>query len=415
MDREIDPRDRRSRIRRRVFWTLAGVAALGSLYAFASDWLRPSLKRSAIRVGTVTRGSIEATLSASGTVVPAAERTVASPVDGRLERVLRRPGDVVAPGEEILELDTSATKLELERLDEQIAQNRNERGQKELELSQAVAELESRIETQRLDRDMARLRLKQSETLHGEGLLSDDLHEESKVAASKAAITLRQLEDQLAAERRLDEARLEGLDLNRGILEKERADARRRLDLATTAAPVAGVISYVFDQEGAAVGRGDVLARIADLASFRVEARVSDAYATRLAAGQDAWVLMGDEKLAARVDGILPSVEEGTVRFTVALSDPSHAGLRQNLRVDVLVVTGRRENTLLVPRGPFIEGGGSEHEVFVVAGDRAVRTGVVLGLAGHESYEVVGGLREGDSVILSDVRDVIHASEIRLR
>lgn len=415
MDREISLSERRRRTARRGLWGLATVAAAGSLLLFASDWLRPSLKRSAVRLGTVTRGDLEATLSAAGTVIPAAERVIASPVDGRVERVLRRPGEVVEPGTEILELDIAATRLELERLEEKIAQNRNERLQRRLELEEKVAELESRLDTQRLDLEMARFRFRQNEALFQEGLLSEDLFQESRIAVSKAEISLQQIEDQIGTASRLNQARLEGLALDAGILAKERDDARRQLRLATTAAPVAGVLSYVFEDEGAAVTRGDVLARIADLGSFRVEGRVSDAYASRLAAGQEARVLLDDERLPARVDGILPAVEEGTVRFTVALEDPSHEGLRQNLRVDVLVVTGRRNDALLLPRGPFIRGGGAEHQVFVVDGDRAFRTDIVIGMVGHEHLEVVEGLAEGDSVVLSDVRDVIHASEIRLR
>jgi len=415
MDREISVRERRGRVVRRTVWGAIGVAVAGILLVYAADRLRPSLRRTAIRVGTVTRGELEATLSASGTVMPASERTIASPVDGRVERVLRRTGDSVDKGSEILELDIAATRLQLQRLEERLAQNRNDRIQRELELEEKLADLRSRIETQKLDLQMARYRLGQTETLHGEGLVSEEVYKEARVAVSKAEIGLAQLEDQVASEGRLNEARLKALTLDADILGKERDDARRQLDLATTAAPVSGVLSYVFDKEGAAVSRGDVLARIADLDSFRVEGRVSDAYASRLAAGQAAWVLLGDERLPARVDGILPTIEEGTVRFNVALEDPSHAGLRQNLRVDVLVVTGRRVDALMIPRGPFIRDGRSEQQVFVIHGDRAVRADVVLGLAGHQSYEVVDGLREGDEVIVSDVSDVIHASEIRLR
>jgi HlyD family secretion protein len=115
------------------------------------------------------------------------------------------------------------------------------------------------------------------------------------------------------------------------------------------------------------------------------------------------------------VSGILPTVEEGTVRFNVDLDEASHPLLRHNLRVDVLVVTGRRKDVLRVPRGPYIRGGGDRHAVFVVDDDHALRTDVTIGLAGHEFYEVVDGLEEGDEVIISDVRNYIHANRLRLK
>lgn len=418
MDREISASERRRRVVRRGLWSVATVVAAGSILLFAADWLRPSLRRSAIRTGTVTRGDLEATLMASGTVVPAAERVIASPIAGRVERVLLRPGDAVQPGDEILELDLSATRLELERLEEKLAQNGNDRLQRTLELEEKLADLQGRVETQTLDLEMARFRLEQNRTLKDEGLISEDAWKEAGLAVDKAEISLRQIREQMETERRLNAARLEGLALDAGILEKEREDARRQMRLATTAAPVAGVLSMVFQQEGAEVPQGEVLARIADLNAFRVEARISDAYASRLAAGQEAWIVTDGRKLPARVDAILPSVEEGTVRFDVALDDPTDDVLRQNLRVDVLVVTGRRDGTLLAPRGPYIAGGGVDHQVFVVdpdRPDRAVRTDVTVGLMGHEHLEITSGLQEGDAIIISDTRDVIHAKEIRLR
>lgn len=415
MDREIDIAVRRRRWVRKG--TVAVVAALAAvaLLAAAADRLRPSIQRSRTRFGTVERGDLEATLLASGTVVPAFERVISCPVDARVESIRVRPGEVVGEGTQILELDTSATRLELERLDERIAQNGNDRLRAGLELAERIADLEAGIESTGLDLEIARFRLDQQRRLWSDGLIAEEVVKAAEVAARKAEIELRRLEEGIVAERRLNEARLERLAMDASILRKERDDARRQLDLADTGAPVAGVLTSVFEEVGATVQRGQILARIADLESFRVEAKVSDAYATRLAVDQEVQVLVDDRRLAGRVSGILPTIEEGTLRFVVDLDDASNALLRHNRRVDVLVVTGRRHDVLKAPRGPWVHGGGDRHPVFVVDHDRALRTDVTIGLAGHEFYEVVSGLDEGDEIIISDVRNYIHAGQLRLR
>lgn len=417
MDREIDISVRRRRLVRRIGTAIGVVVAAAALLIVVSDWLRPSIKRSRARFGVVQRGNLEATLTASGTVIPAYERVISCPVDARVERVLLQPGQFVEEGTEILELDTSTTRLQLDRLEEQLAQNSNDRLQRRLELEEKILELESRIESQRLDLEIARFRLDQKRRLRDDGLIAEEEFKEAEVTVKKTEIELRRLDEEVVAEERLNEARLERLALDGSILRKERDDARRQLRLANTAAPVAGVLTSVFEEVGAAVGRGEVLARIADLESFRVEAKVSDAYAARLDVGQDVHVLIGDDRLAARVSGILPTIEEGTIGFTVDLADASHELLRHNLRVDVLVVTGRRADVLKAPRGPYIRGGGDQHRVFVVDSESqsALRTDVTIGLAGHEFYEVVNGLVEGDKVIISDVRDYLHANQVRLK
>jgi len=415
MDRELDSGTKRKRRVRRIAVAVATVAGAAALFVLAGDWLRPSVKRARIRLGVVERGNLEATLHATGTVVPASERVISCPVDARVERVLRRPGDLVSEGTAILELDTSATRLQLERLEERIAQNHNDRLQRRLELEEKLSELESRLESQRLDLEIARFRLEQNEQLRRDGLISEEVFKEAEVAVKKAEIDLRRLTGEVVAERRLNEARLERLALDAGILRKERDDARRQLELANTGAPVAGVLTSVFQEVGATVQRGAVLARIADLESFRIEARVSDAYAPRLAVGQSANVFVDDALLPARVAEILPTIDEGTIGFTVDLIDPSHELLRHNLRVDVYVVTAQRNDVLRAPRGPYIRGGGNEHQVFVVDRDDAVRTDVTIGLVGKEYLEVVGGLAEGDEIIISDVRDYQHAGRLRLK
>jgi HlyD family secretion protein len=415
MDREIDIGVRRRRLARRIAVAVVTVVTACGLLVLAADWLRPSIKRSRTRFAVVERGNLEATLHASGTVIPAYERVISCPVDARVERVLRKPGEVVEEGTEILELDTSATRLQLERLEEQLAQNRNDRLQRRLQLEEEVSKLESRIESQRLDLEIARFRLERKNKLWADGLISEETLKEAEVAVKKAEIELRRLDEEVVAERRLNEAKLERLALDASILRKERDDARRQLDLADTGAPVAGVLTSVFKEEGATVQRGEILARIADLESFRVEAKISDAYASRLEVGQDVNVLIDEVSLLARVSGILPTIEEGTVGFTVDLANPSHAMLRQNLRVDVLVVTARRADVLKAPRGPYIRGGGDRHRVFVVESERALRTDVTIGLVGHEFYEIVDGLEEGDEIIISDVRDYLHTSKVRMK
>jgi HlyD family secretion protein len=82
--------------------------------------------------------------------------------------------------------------------------------------------------------------------------------------------------------------------------------------------------------------------------------------------------------------------------------------------VDVLVVTDARANVLRAPKGPYAQGGASE-PVFVVRGDHAVKRRVRFGLSGYDSFEVLDGLNEGDEVIVSDMRDYEHLSQVNLK
>jgi HlyD family secretion protein len=156
-----------------------------------------------------------------------------------------------------------------------------------------------------------------------------------------------------------------------------------------------------------------VIARIADLDSFRVEATVSDVHAARLTPGLPVRVLLDGETLEGHLASVHPRIENGVVRFDVALVEPAHPKLRNNLRVDVLIVTGSRRDVVRLPQGSFA-GGGALAQVFVVEGSRAVRTEVRFGLAGHQHVEIEEGLLPGQEVILSDMSQYLHLEEVQV-
>ena len=125
-------------------------------------------------------------------------------------------------------------------------------------------------------------------------------------------------------------------------------------------------------------------------------------------------VTVNDAMLTGRISAVLPSVENDVVRFTVALDDRSHPALRPNMRVDVHVITDRKPRARIVTLGPFA-GGSERADVFVIHGRRAIRTAVQFGLRGAERIEILSGLNDGDEVVVSDMRDYLHLTELEVR
>jgi HlyD family secretion protein len=260
----------------------------------------------------------------------------------------------------------------------------------------------------------AQAKLEGDRALSKEGLLSRDSLRQAELAAKQAEIELAQLTNERRNTEQSTALQAEGLSLQRASLEKEADEARRLLDLATTKADRKGVLTWIVTQEGALVRKGEVIARIADLTSFRVDASVSDVHAGRLHAGMPVVVKINDEALEGTIADVFPTIDNGVLRFTVGLRDRSHAQLRPSLRVDVLVITDRKPRALRVKRGPFADGAGTR-EAFVVRGDRAVKTRIEIGVFSFDEVEVVSGVSEGDEVIISDMRDYLHLKEVKVR
>ena len=410
MDRQIEPSVRRKRNIRRAGVVVAVLAFSCAAFAASLSFLRPAVDYKSLRTARVERGPIEIGFDASGTVVPASERSIISPVEARLLRVLKRAGASVRAGEPLLELDTSASQLQLERLNDRIAQSRSRRLQLESQRDQTLGSLHSQIEQRRLDLEITRYSDLQKQKLHREGLLSEEEARQSTVAVKKGQIELRQLEESVKATVRSTAAEIASVDAELRTLFNEQGQAKRQLELARTFADRDGVLTWTVDQEGSTIRGGDVVARIADLSTWRIQASVSDVHAADLKPGLPVNAVVENGVVRGRIAAIDPTVANSQVRFYVDLDRGFDPRLRNSMRLDLFVINGSRMDALKVKKGIFSNG-----ELFRIADGVAVRTRPRFGLSGAEEIEVVSGLREGDEVVLSDMSDYAHVRELRLK
>jgi HlyD family secretion protein len=414
MDRPIHKKTRILLLLRRSLAPLAAVALVVLAAAWIADWIRPSVRRQDIRTARVQRGPMEATISAAGTVVPLDEHVITSPIDTRVTRILLTPGAQLSAGQPIVELDVGETEAALATLDDQIALKQNQRQQILLNHAREKAALQTRRDIKNLKLQSREYEAERCRQYFDEGLFSSDEVRKAELEAEKTRIELRQMDESLDNLVGALKAELEGLDLEITIHRRDYAEALRRLELATATSDRDGVLTWVVAREGMAVQRGDELARVADLTTFRVEATVSDIHASRLAERLPVVIESNDQRLTGQIAQVRPMVENGIITLDIALDDNSSPILRHNLRVDVYVITERAGDGLRVQRGPFMTPDGT-HAVFVIRGDVAVRTPVLFGITNVDYYQILEGLSEGDEIIISDMSDSIHATEVRLR
>ncbi|QQS48267.1 MAG: HlyD family efflux transporter periplasmic adaptor subunit [Acidobacteriota bacterium] len=414
MDREIDSGYKRKKLVQRILLIVVPLAAAAAVFIWGPELIRPSIARDRVRTARVEKGSIEAAIAASGLVVPEFEQVLSSPVNARVLRILKRPGATVSNGDSILQLDLNESVLALEKLGQQIEIKQNQQSRARLDLENTLINLENQWEIKNLEYKSARAATARNQELFRQGLLSEERLSEIRLAEEKTRFELKQLEESKQKARQLTRTQLDGLALEMKTLEGERAEARRQLELATTKADRSGVLTWVVNEEGATVGKGAVLARIADLSTFRVEATVSDVHAGRIAAGQPAVVRINEQSLSGTISRINPAVNNGVITLFITLDERSSPLLRSNLRVDVSIITDRKNQVLKIRKGPFA-GGEGLRDVFVIRGNTAIKTSARFGVSGAEHYEVVQGLLEGDEVIISDMSDYQHTREVRLK
>lgn len=414
MDRPLDTRERRHRLIRPVLFVTGGALAVVLALTLLAGWIRPGIRRADMITGRVERGPVEAVITATGIVNPEFEQLLISPVDTRVARILHHPGDSVATGEPIVELDRGAPEAELRKLDDQIALKRNAFDRARLRLESTLSDLRARRQVKELELKSLGFDVERNRTLLERGIVSRDAARAVETNAEKTTIEIAQIAESMERAQRDLKVELKGLELELSILRRDRGESCRRLERAAAGAGRAGVVTWVVPVEGGGVRQGEEIARIADLRSYRVVATLSDLHSGRVSRGQPVRIRVGNRLLAGQVAGVRPAVENGVITADIALVAPNDPGLRPSLRVDVYVITDRRDSALRLRRGAWVQVNGRP-ALFVVRGSRARRTPVEFGLVGSDSCEIVHGLSAGDEVILSDMSNYTQVHEVVIR
>ena len=227
-------------------------------------------------------------------------------------------------------------------------------------------------------------------------------------------LELEQLDKQIKNRKESKIAELKEMRLNIKIEEKNVDELKRKIELADIKSSRHGVVTWVKEKIGSNVLPGDVIARVADLGSFKVEGSISDVYADRIIEGQEAIIRVNNDDLRGIITAIHPTVKNGIVTFSVALQEKNHPALRPQMKMEVFVVTGSRSNTVIIPNGAAFSGL-KKQVLFVVEDGKAYRREVTTGLSNIYFVEITSGINEGENVIISDMSDYEKRESIRIR
>ena len=390
----------------------AGLVLLITLAVLIRGWISTSLviPRERVRIATVTRGAFVRDVSAQGTVVVADSPTLFASGMGTVTFVVKA-GDAVKEGQVIATVDSPSLRNEFAR--EQAALD-----------GQLVSLDRAGIEARRL-----MLEQKQATDLASTHIRASQRELERQQAAwDQGVIPKRDLDRaqderddaRLTYEHAVANAKLQQEVLNfelktkRVEVERQRLavkELQRRVDALTVKSPVKGMIGSLAVNQKSAVTENTALLTVVDLSALEVEFRVSETYAADLAPDMSSEIEYGGRKYAGLVTSISPEVQNSEVKGRLRFADKLPAGVRQNQRVNVRIVLDQRPDTLKVERGAFADAGSY---AYVVEGDTARKRDVVLGAMSVGEVEIVSGLKEGESIVVSGVADFSGVPEAHL-
>ena len=391
---------------RQALYAVAAVMAVAAVTLGVSrlEPAAPRVDRDTIYLDTVQRGPMVRQVRGTGTLVPEQIRWIPATTDGTVERIVIRPGALVAPATVILELSnpeleqsTLEARLNLEAAEARYSNRQVEVERDLLNQRATLATTEAQLKTARLQADadgqlftqglVSSLQLQQSQSAEQEFETRYALEQERLQMATGT------VEAQLAVE----QAEVDRLRTLYELRQQQVADLHVR-------AGMPGVLQQVPLEEGQRVATGTNLARVGDPAVLKAELRIAETQAKDIQIGQSAAIDTRNGVIPGHVTRIDPAVENGTVTVDVALDGALPRGARPDLTVDGTIELERMDDILFVGRPVF----GQEESVvslFRVEADgtHASRMRVSLGRASVNTIEVLDGLQPGDRVVLSDM------------
>ena len=374
----------------------------------------PSVERAAVWVDTVKRGPMLRLVRGSGTLVPEEIRWINTTTQGRVERIILRPGAKVTPDSVILEL--SNPDLENSVRDAQLghASAQANFANRKTELERSLLEQESQVAQIQTQYSNAKLDLEAQEALLKDGLVSllqvrqrraqtTDLENRLNIAQKQLEMAKAGVASQLAPQQADVDQRRAAYQLR--VQQLEDLKVKAGMD---------GVLSQVPVEVGQQVGPGTNLARVANPTRLKAEVRIAETQTKDIRIGQEAEVDTRNGIIKGKVMRIDPTATGGTVGVDISLDGDLPPGARPDLSVDGTITLERLPDVIKVGRPAFGQENGKVTLFKLDGNGEAHRVHVVLGRSSVNEIEIVEGLQPGDQVILSDMSAQDAYDRIRL-
>ena len=363
----------------------------------------PSVDRSTVWIDTVKRGPMVRQVRGLGTLVPEDIRWIPANTEGRVEKIVVRPGAHVEADTLILEL--TSPELEQAAHDAELQAKAAEAELTSLRATLQREVLDQEATTARVhsEYEQAKMERQTDDQLARNGLVAELTYKTAKVKEAELANR-----DQIEAKR---------LAFSRDSIEPQIASKQAAVDQANQLAQLklnqvealhvragmAGVLQQMPVEIGQRVKAGDNLARVADPTKLKAEVKIAETQAKDIQNLQKAVIDTRNGTVEGHVVRVDPAVEQGTVRVDVAIDGELPKGARPDLSVDGTIELERLNDVIYVGRPAFGQENNTVGIFKLVGGSSdAVRTPVKLGKSSVNTIEILNGLQPGDQVILSD-------------
>lgn len=404
---------------------LAGLAA-AFRWAGKLKPAAPSVELSTLYPDNVKRGPMLREVRGLGTLVPEDTMLITAITDGRVQRILVKPGTPVKADTVVMIM--TSPELDNALLDAEFALKASEADYKNLEvtLHKTLLDLRSVAAQTSADFNTAKLEADRDAALAKENLLAGTDAKISQVKAEQLDAKYQIEKERLSINNDAELAQLDSQKVKVEQLRAQYALKKSQVDQLKVRAGFDGMLQSVPPpltpvEEGQKVIAGTALGKVAQPSHLKAELKIAETQIKDVAPGQPAVI---DTRLAGGgstglINGFVSRIEQsivnGTVTVDVALKGTLPPGSRPDLSVDGTIQLEKLDDVVFVGRPVF----GQENSTVTLFklepdGKYANKVKVSFGRSSVSTIEIRDGLKVGDRVILSDMSQYDQYDRIKL-
>jgi HlyD family secretion protein len=407
-------------VRKRRALQAGGALAAAAVVAMAAYWAvgnwsasEHSVSAARLRIAEVTRGTLIRDAAVNGRIVAAVSPTLYSTAPSSTVTLKVRAGDTVKRGDVLAVLESPDLTDELKKEQSSYQELAAEVARQQILARKQKLLAQRDADTAEIDRLSAQRTLERYDSVANEGVVAKIDYQKAKDALRAAEIRARHATQASTLEK--DDVDL-ALRTKTAQLERQKlvlANAQRRVDELTVRAPVDGFIGTLNVANRSVVQANTPLMTLVDLSALEVELEVPETYVNDLGLGMRAEITVNGATSSGKLSALSPEVVKNQVLARVRFDGKQPDGLRQSQRVQARLLIDEKPNALLLPRGPFVESEGGRF-AYLVQDGVAVRTPIRMGATSINAVEILGGLKQGDKVVVAGTETFENAKRVSI-
>ena len=223
----------------------------------------------------------------------------------------------------------------------------------------------------------------------------------------------RTIQQSITKEKQTNQLQISQINRSIQTMEKSLDILRNNKKNFLITAPESGRLTSFEPVLGKTFQAGESIGKIDSKRGYKLTAEVDEFYLEKLREGLKGQVEFKGKTLEVLVTKVIPEVKNGHFIVELAFTSKENITLQDGLSFGVKLILSEKNKTLVVPKGSFNQETAGKW-IFVVKGNKAERRNIKLGRENPSYYEILEGLKEGESVITSSYSDYKDVEELSI-